>query len=386
MLFALMANAAAQAFTLVVLPPLGRSLSFTDIQTGALLGLSALVLLVAAPIGGNLSESFGRKPVLLVALAAAAAGPALSALVIGFRLNGAITAMTALGLLFGIRFLQSAFAAGLLPAAQAFMADSTKAEQRAEGMGLLGAAYGIGAVAGAACAFAIGGTAPVVAFTALSVTVAAGFLAVWTTLREPVPNRPAGMGKTPLSLPRLLPNLTVTFLAITVYGMVQHVTALRLQDGFGLDVASSISRAGVTLMGAALSMALVQAFALRWLRWPATRLMLAGAGVALVAMTVAAMAQSWPLLAAAVILFGAALGLLLPGNLASLSLAAGVQAQGRAAGINAVAQGLGMAAGPIAGAMLHGLAVTAPFLASCLLLAVVLAAPLLASPRRRQPA
>jgi len=86
MLFALMANAAAQAFTLVVLPPLGRSLGFTDIQTGALLGLSALVLLIAAPIGGTLSESFGRKPVLLVALAAAAAGPALSALVIGFRL------------------------------------------------------------------------------------------------------------------------------------------------------------------------------------------------------------------------------------------------------------------------------------------------------------
>ena len=283
MLFALMANAAAQAFTLVVLPPLGRSLGFTDIQTGALLGLSALVLLVAAPIGGTLSESFGRKPVLLVALAAASAGPALSALVIGARLNGAITAMAALGLLFGIRFLQSAFAAGLLPAAQAFMADSTKAEQRAEGMGLLGAA----------CAFAIGGTAPVAAFAALSATVTAGFLAVWTMLREPAPNRMNAMEKTPLSLTRLLPNLTVTFLAITVYGIVQHVTARRLQDGFGLDVANSISRAGVTLMGAALSMALVQTFALRWLRWPATRLMLAGAGVALVVMTVAATAQSF---------------------------------------------------------------------------------------------
>ena len=201
--------------------------------------------------------------------------------------------MAALGLLFGIRFLQSAFAAGLLPAAQAFMADSTKAEQRAEGMGLLGAAYGIGAVAGAACAFAIGGTAPVAAFAALSATVTAGFLAVWTMLREPAPNRMNAMEKTPLSLTRLLPNLTVTFLAITVYGIVQHVTARRLQDGFGLDVANSISRAGVTLMGAALSMALVQTFALRWLRWPATRLMLAGAGVALVVMTVAATAQSF---------------------------------------------------------------------------------------------
>lgn len=58
-----MANAAGQSFLFAVLPPLGRRLSFTDIQKGGILSASALLLMIAAPVWGYLTERIGRRPV-----------------------------------------------------------------------------------------------------------------------------------------------------------------------------------------------------------------------------------------------------------------------------------------------------------------------------------
>lgn len=366
LLGALAANAAAQSFILVVLPPLGRDLGFSPMETGLLLGLTALVLLISAPVWGHVSETRGRRFVLLAGLAGAALGPALMAAVIALRLDGALDQLPAFALLFAARTGQSLLAGGLLPAAQAWMSDRTTQERRAEGMGLLGASYGIGGIAGAGVAYALGGTAPTLALAGLAATVLVGFVlvrrSVFDRRRERVePGTPARL----LPLLRLVwPFLCVTFLGVAVYGIAQHVTALRLEDSFGFTRADAISRAGGALMGAALVMALVQTYGLRRLRLPPRRLALLGAGFAGAAMTGMVLATDATVLTIALLAMGAALGLLLPGNLAQLSLTAGQRAQGRAAGVNAVAQGLGMAAGPIAGAALHRLSPVAPSLAA----------------------
>ncbi|WP_439626167.1 MFS transporter [Shinella sp.] len=70
--WALIANVTGQSFLLVILPPLGRRLGLTDLQTGAPLSASALMLIISAPIWGYLRERIGRKPVLLLALGSAA--------------------------------------------------------------------------------------------------------------------------------------------------------------------------------------------------------------------------------------------------------------------------------------------------------------------------
>ena len=148
LLLALAANAAAQSFLLVVLPSLGRDLGFSPMETGLLLGLAALILLIAAPIWGNVSERRGRRLFLLLGLVGATLGPALMSGVIGLRLSGGLDSISTLALLFAIRVGQSSLSGGLLPAAQAWMADRTPPGRRAEGMGLLGASYGIGGIAG----------------------------------------------------------------------------------------------------------------------------------------------------------------------------------------------------------------------------------------------
>lgn len=370
---ALAANAAAQAFLLVVLPSLGRDLGFNPLETGALLGSAALFLIVFAPVWGRTSERTGRKPVLLIGLAGAALAPALMAVIIALRLDGALDRVPALALLFAVRAGQSLLSAGLLPAAQAWMADRTTPENRAAGMGLLGASYGVGGIVGAGFAFATGGTHPVAALVALAALVLSGLLLVYAMLTD----RPATADQqrgplARLDVVRILPGLAITFIGVAVYAIMQHVTALRLEDSMGLPRPEAISKGGAALMGAAIVMALAQTVGIGRFSRPPPQLILIGAAACTLALAGVTLAPSPGLLLASLFLMGGALGILLPGNLALISIRSGATAQGRAAGVNAVAQGLAMTAGPIAGAALHRLSPLAPGALSLLAMLVAL--------------
>src|SRR5690606_34288025 len=142
-------------------------------------------------------------------------------------------------------------------AAQAWMADRTPPENRAEGMGLLGASYGVGGIVGAGFAFAVGGTHPVAALAGLAALVLFGLCLVYLMIvdRHVIPDMKAP------SLPRLeimniAPGLAITFAGVVVYAVMQHVTALRLEDGMGLLRPEAVSKGGAALMGAAIVMAL----------------------------------------------------------------------------------------------------------------------------------
>jgi MFS transporter, DHA1 family, tetracycline resistance protein len=108
------------------------------IALGAWMGLAmAVASFFAAPIMGNLSDAYGRRPVLLVALA----GLVLDYLLLAFA--GSIA------LIFLGRILSGIFG-GSFGAAQASIADVTPPDQRARNFGLVGAAFGIGFVTGPA--------------------------------------------------------------------------------------------------------------------------------------------------------------------------------------------------------------------------------------------
>src|SRR6202044_1140064 len=83
------------------------------------------------PLLGRLSDRIGRRPVLLVSLACSIA----SYLWLGLA--------DALWMLFAARLLAGA-GAGNIAAAQAYIADVTPPEKRAKGMGMIGAAFGLG--------------------------------------------------------------------------------------------------------------------------------------------------------------------------------------------------------------------------------------------------
>jgi len=105
-------------------------------ELGTLISLHALCQLLFSPIWGSISDSVGRKPILMVG----ALGNALSLLMFGLS--------TQLWMLFIARALAGIFAAATLPTALAFISDSTSREDRGGGMGVIGAAMGTGMVLG----------------------------------------------------------------------------------------------------------------------------------------------------------------------------------------------------------------------------------------------
>lgn len=123
------------------------SFGATEFQTGLLVSSYALMQMLSAPILGRLSDRFGRRPVFLISIF----GTFLGLLILGFA--------NSLWMLFASRLL-SGLTAGNISVAQAYIADITDENNRARGMGMFGAAFGIGFILGPA----IGGMLSVYGF------------------------------------------------------------------------------------------------------------------------------------------------------------------------------------------------------------------------------
>ena len=104
---------------------------------GWLIGVFALMQFIGSPILGALSDRYGRRKVLLIALA----GSAIDNVVMGLA--------PSLGWLFVGRVI-AGLTAGVLATANAYIADITPPEKRAQGFGIVGAAFGLGFVVGPA--------------------------------------------------------------------------------------------------------------------------------------------------------------------------------------------------------------------------------------------
>ena len=379
----LLGNAMGHAFLLASLPPLGRQLGLGDVETGVILSLGALGLLIAAPLWGLVAERWGRRPVLLIGLLVAALAPLAFAALAEARLAALVSVGLTFGLLLSVRLCQSLLTGGLLPAAQAYIADMTAADRRIAGMGLMAAAFGLGSVIGAATLWAVAEIGVPVGFYAVALVTGAAALAVWRWLPEPPRSlRPDGGAAARIPWAAIWPCLLITVLGVTTYALIQMVTALRVQDAFGLSPQQAAGQAGAVLTATAVSMVVAQAVVLQRLRWPADRVIGLGASLAIGAFVMLALADSLLIVAAAMVGLGLAIGLLLPANLAMLSLLTGAGAQAKVAGINAIGQGIGMVAGPALGALLYQLSPTTPFWASAGLLTLVFALSLALTVRR----
>ena len=122
---------------LPALPYYAQKLGASGLTLGILFSSYSVAQLLGAAALGRLSDRFGRRPVMLASLAGSAVSFALCALA------------TTLPMLAGARALAGLFG-GSIAAAQAVIADVTRPEERARFMGLLGAAVGLGFVAGPA--------------------------------------------------------------------------------------------------------------------------------------------------------------------------------------------------------------------------------------------
>jgi multidrug resistance protein len=126
---------------LPLLPIYSRNFEAQGVTIGVIMAAYSVMQFVFAPIWGRLSDRIGRRPVLLMSTAAAAASYAVFAL--GSKEQGT----TGLVILLASRLLAGVCGANIT-VAQAYIADISPPEQRSKRMGLIGMAFGLGFVFG----------------------------------------------------------------------------------------------------------------------------------------------------------------------------------------------------------------------------------------------
>jgi DHA1 family tetracycline resistance protein-like MFS transporter len=121
-----------------VLPEFARvEFGASPFSIGLLLASYSIMQFLAAPFLGQLSDKYGRRPILFLSLL----GTSVAALITGLS--------TTLWMLFASRIFDG-ITGGNIGTAQAYIADVTTKEERAKGMGLIGAAFGLGFIFGPA--------------------------------------------------------------------------------------------------------------------------------------------------------------------------------------------------------------------------------------------
>lgn len=246
---------------LPLLPFYAETFNATPTQIGLLVASYAAAQLVGAPILGRLSDRIGRKPVLVISLT----GTFIGFLILGFA--------NSLWMLFMSRILDG-FTGGNISVAQAYITDVTDESNRAKGLGMLGAAFGLGFIIGPA----LGGILSVYGF-AVPAFVAAGFsllsiLGVLFFLPESLTEKAreelSKRDKQSFSLkslwqainrPRVGPILHVRFFYGLAFAIFQTIFPLYALYRFDLDARST----GFVLTYVGILVVFVQGFLVGWM-------------------------------------------------------------------------------------------------------------------------
>lgn len=356
-------------------PYLAESFGASPFEVGLLMSVYSLMQFLFAPVWGQLSDKYGRRPIILVSLFGAAA--AHTGFAFATEFSGLVLARGLAGL-FG----------GNISTAMAYIADITDDKNRSKGMGLVGAAFGLGFLLGPLIGgvFAhVGqslGSAPPFAqsFPAL---IAGGicflnFLSAYFFLPESLSvNRGA-----PKAREARLQKIFKTF-ATPVLGAVMglvfintfamaHVEAslfLYMQDKFGW----SLMNASLGFAYIGLIMVFTQGYLIRKIlpKYGERRLLRAGLGLTALGFLGIGLAPTIPLMALAVTFLALGSGLVNPSLSGSVSLLSGKEVQGNNLGVSQSLSSVARIVGPPSGGFLYqSLGVSTPFLAAALLAAL----------------
>ncbi|MGD8605619.1 MAG: MFS transporter, partial [Anaerolineales bacterium] len=223
-----------------LLPLYAASYGASPMAIGALGATYPILQFIGAPLLGRLSDRFGRRPVLLVSQL----GTLLGFVLLGFA--------NALWLLFLSRLIDGISGANI-STAQAAISDSTTKETRTQGLGLIGAAFGLGFIIG-----------PVIAFVSLAISdnnyhfpafVAAGFSLVallltffWFEETLPKEKRGGDTGRADVSIKAMLNALrrpqvgvllSLVFLQQVAFGNLEQLLSLFTLNRIGLNASGN---------------------------------------------------------------------------------------------------------------------------------------------------
>src|SRR6476661_10970118 len=215
-----------------LLPFYAETFGGSPIQIGLLFAIFSICQLVAAPVLGDLSDRYGRRPVLIFSLAGT---------VVSFAM---LAVAHSVAMLFAARIVDG-LSGGNISTARAYVADVTEPKDRARAYGLIGAAFGLGFILGPALSGVlapISYTAPI--WAAAAVTLVATVMA-WLWLPETVHRAAAGTGmpfrnlREMMGRPGLRRMLVIDFVYWFAFAIFQTTFSLFVARRFGFDAAKT---------------------------------------------------------------------------------------------------------------------------------------------------
>ena len=355
-----------------ILPRYAERFGASPSTVGLLVASFSIAQLVFAPVWGRLSDRIGRKPLLVASLVGTAVGSLLTGLA------------GTLWLLFAGRIIDGVSGASV-SVAQAAVADIAEPAQRARLLGLLGAAFGIGFVAGPAIgALAVLG-GPHVPFFIAAALAGANAVIAWKRLPEtkrpsPDPSELAQLdSRSTVQLGELAEKqprgtgglLLVTFIGMLAFSGFEATFALFAEGRLGISESSTYAVFAAIGVAIVIMQVRVVGPAVRALgERGAVQLGLAAnaAGLALLAGV-----HGWGRLAAALLLLTIGQGLITPTLASMVAGRVGERRFGQGLGVQQMVGGLARVLGPVAGGVLfQHVAVSTPYVAGAIAVVVAL--------------
>ena len=346
----------------------GRHYGASFLELAILGSIYSLMQFFFSPIWGRLSDRVGRRPILLMSLL----GSTLSYFMFAFS--------TSLYLLIFSRALAGIFAANIATA-QAYIADVTEPKDRAKGMGLIGAAFGIGFTLGppigGISAAKLGLAAPgIIAGIFCGLNLILAYFRLKESLPEKVRQENLANPKTKniraaqwQTMKRVVNDRALflpvisTFFATFAFSNLEQVFSLFIQDKFNFATEEAGYKTGLVLMWSGILGALIQGGLIRRLapKYGEVKLVIVGLFIQGFAMILFSHSPTYGafFLAAIPLAFGS--GLINPSLSSLVSKRADVHEQGAVIGLKEGVSSLARIFGPFCGLLAFGVEVHFPF-------------------------
>lgn len=363
-----------------IIIPLGpyyaTQIGATPTEVGILMAIYSLMQFLFSPFWGKLSDKMGRRPILLISLL----GSSLSYLFFAFS--------TTFWMLLAARSFAGFFGANI-STAMAYIADVTEQKDRSKGMGLIGAAFGLGFILGPAIGgilseigLRLGDQPPFgIGFSALGASIICfvNFLFAIKVLKESLTEEKKQHIQKRESRFALIKRFLFTkpqgvllflgFVSTFAFAHMESTLALFVKDSWGWG----FTKASFAFAYVGIVSVFTQGFLIRRLmpKYGEPPLMFIGLILTALGMLGISLSTEVWMLGAAVTLMGLGMGLFNPSNLGCISLSTGAQDQGKVMGVAQSFSALGRILGPLSGGFVYGhLGMRFPFILAATVLAI----------------
>lgn len=360
------------------MPFIAKNFGANAKEIGLLMAVYSFMQFVFSPFWGSLSDRIGRRPVILVSLI----GSAASFFLFAFS--------NSLALLFVARGLAGAFG-GNISTAHAYISDVTLPSERSKGMGMIGAAFGLGFVFGPMLGGLLGmigeslGSAPPLglSFSALGVGFIClfNFCFAWFKLKESLPHEArAKTSNRPQRLKSILQQMKRPIAGLLMVVYFFSGLAMALMESMLIPYMAEVYQWGLkpTTYGfvyIGIIMMITQGYFIRKWMPKYGEPMLLTAGLVLFAISLFGIGLVHSILGMTIAMTLLALGngLMRPPNLGIISLATPADEQGISMGVTNSLASLGRIIGPALGGFLYAYATPAtPFFVAGIVAALAL--------------